>query len=279
VTKKLKAHFARYGIPETVVTDNGAQFISNDFNTFSTKYEFKHVRSSPHHHKSNGMAESAVKQAKKMMKKCKESGDDPYLALLTIRNTPQQHHVTSPVQRLLNRRTRTRLPSHAKLLKPKLNKRTAQNIKKAKEIQKKYYDQRSKQLEPLEKGDIVRMQPIKLCKKWKKGRVVQKVGIRAYEVECQGYKYIRNRKFLRREVPTGTNGDESNSHEDDPPALPEEQQNGDTGATTNINTEEPIDVPEQTSQNETAENPQQSRKTRSGRNILKPARLGFETEG
>ena len=137
VTKKLKAHFARYGIPETVVTDDGAQFISNDFNTFSTKYEFKHVRSSPHHHQSNGMAESAVKQAKKMMKKCKESGDDPYLALLTIRNTPQQHHVTSPAQRLLNRRTRTRLPSHAKLLKPKLNKRTAQNIKKAKEIQKK----------------------------------------------------------------------------------------------------------------------------------------------
>ena len=113
------------------------------------------------------------------------------------------------------------------------------------------------------------MQPIKLCeKKWKKGHVVQKVGIHAYEVECQGYKYIRNRKFLRREVPTGTNEDESNCDEDDPPALPEEQQNGDTGATTNINAEEPIDVPEQTSQNETAENPQQPRKTRIGRNSL-----------
>jgi transposase InsO family protein len=104
VTKKLKAHFARYGIPETVVTDNGAQFISNDFNTFSTKYGFEHARSTPHHHQSNGKAESAVKQAKKMMRKCKDSGDDPYLALLTLRNTPQQHHETSPAQRNVSKK-------------------------------------------------------------------------------------------------------------------------------------------------------------------------------
>ena len=140
VTKKHKAHFARYGIPETVVTDNGAQFISNDFNTFSTKYGFEHVLSSPHHHQSNGKAESAVKQAKKMIRKCKDSGYDPYLALLTLRNTPQQHHETSPAQRLLNRRTKTRLPTHAKLMKPQINKQTAQRIEKAKEVQRKYYD-------------------------------------------------------------------------------------------------------------------------------------------
>ncbi|CAB4032491.1 Hypothetical predicted protein, partial [Paramuricea clavata] len=49
---------------------------------------------------------------------------------------------------------------------------------KAKEVQRKYYDRSRKNLNPLKNGDIVRMQPVKLGeKKWKKGRVVQKVGL------------------------------------------------------------------------------------------------------
>ena len=35
VIRKLKAHFARHGIPEQLVTDNGPQFVSRDFLTFS----------------------------------------------------------------------------------------------------------------------------------------------------------------------------------------------------------------------------------------------------
>ena len=116
------------------------------------------------------LAEPAVKQAKKMMRRCKDSGDDPFLALLTLRNTPQQHHETSPAQHLLNGRTWTRLPTQAKLMKPKINKNTAQRIKKAQEIQQKYYNRGSKELDPLKNGDIVRLQPTKLGeKKWKTG--------------------------------------------------------------------------------------------------------------
>ncbi len=74
VIKKLKAHFARYGTPEVLVSDNGTQFTSQDFNEFTATYGFEHViRSSPHHHQSNGKAEAAVKQAKKMMRRCKDS--------------------------------------------------------------------------------------------------------------------------------------------------------------------------------------------------------------
>ena len=76
VIKKLKPHFARYGIPDTVVTDNGPQFISEEFQEFSTKYGFEHVRTSPYHHQSNGKAESAVKQAKRILRACKASGED-----------------------------------------------------------------------------------------------------------------------------------------------------------------------------------------------------------
>ena len=166
VIKKIKAHFARYGIPEVLVSDNGTQFTSQDFNEFTATYGFEHVRSSPHHPQSNGKAEATVKQAKKMMRRCKDSGDDPFLALLTLRNTPQQHHETSPAQRLLNRRTRTRLPTQAKLMKPKINKNTAQRIKKAQEIQQKYYNRGSKELDPLKNGDCNPLNSAKRNGKW-----------------------------------------------------------------------------------------------------------------
>ena len=35
VITKMKAHFARYGIPCQVISDNGSQFTSRDFNMFS----------------------------------------------------------------------------------------------------------------------------------------------------------------------------------------------------------------------------------------------------
>ena len=43
----LKSIFARHGIPETVVSDNGPQYSAAAFATFSKEYGFKHVTSSP----------------------------------------------------------------------------------------------------------------------------------------------------------------------------------------------------------------------------------------
>ena len=57
VIRKLKAHFARHGIPEQLVTDNGAQFTSRDFLKFSRDWDFEHLTSSPHHSQGNGKAE------------------------------------------------------------------------------------------------------------------------------------------------------------------------------------------------------------------------------
>ena len=58
VIQALKKHFSRHGIPDTVVSDNGSQFSSQEF---SFPWEFSHATSSPHHPKSNGKAESSVK--------------------------------------------------------------------------------------------------------------------------------------------------------------------------------------------------------------------------
>ena len=63
--------FARYGVADTVVTDNGPQFSGADFAGFAQSWGFEHVTSSPHFAQSNGKAENAVKTIKHLFQKCK----------------------------------------------------------------------------------------------------------------------------------------------------------------------------------------------------------------
>jgi len=88
VIKKLKAHFARYGIPEKIRSDNGPQFTSYEFQSFLQKWDIQHLTSSPNFPQSNGHAEKAVDIASRIMLKAIESNTDPYLGLLEYRNTP-----------------------------------------------------------------------------------------------------------------------------------------------------------------------------------------------
>ncbi|XP_052809376.1 uncharacterized protein K02A2.6-like [Mya arenaria] len=54
VIRKLKTHFARYGICQKVVSDNAAQFTSEQFITFAREWGFEHTTSSPLYPQSNG---------------------------------------------------------------------------------------------------------------------------------------------------------------------------------------------------------------------------------
>ena len=61
VITRMKSIFARHGIPETVVSDNGLQYASEEYKKFAEAYQFKHVTSSPYFPQSNGEAERAVR--------------------------------------------------------------------------------------------------------------------------------------------------------------------------------------------------------------------------
>ena len=76
VISHLKSIFARHGIPEVVISDNGSQYSSAVFEEFSKEYEFDHVTSSPKYPQANGEAERAVKTTKQLL----EKNRDPYLA-------------------------------------------------------------------------------------------------------------------------------------------------------------------------------------------------------
>ena len=117
VINVLKQNFARHGIPEKLISDNGPCYASQLFTEFAKAYQFDHVTSSPRYPRSNGMSERAVQTVKKLLKKAKKSGNDPYLALLELRNTPIDG-LGSPTQLLMGRRTRTILPMKCSLLNP-----------------------------------------------------------------------------------------------------------------------------------------------------------------
>ena len=36
-------HFARHGVPDCLVSDNGPQYISSEFRRFAATWEFKHI--------------------------------------------------------------------------------------------------------------------------------------------------------------------------------------------------------------------------------------------
>lgn len=143
-----------------MVSDNGPQFDSDEFRRFAREWEFEHVTSSPGHAQSNGLAESAVKTVKRLIRKAHEDGKDRWLALFDHRNTPTEGMRNSPVQRLMSRRTRTLLPAGETLLKPKLAESVQEERNKVKRKQAFYYTRNAKNLLPLEKGDTVRLQPL-----------------------------------------------------------------------------------------------------------------------
>ena len=182
---------------EIVISDNGTQYSSEQFKDFSEQYKFKHVTSSPHFPRSNGKAEKTVQIAKNLLKKAKKEGSDPYLAILDYRNTPIDGLDASPAQMLMQRRTRTTLPTASKLLKPKVVQNVHENLKLKQETQKRYFDRGTKQLPLFKEGERVKMRLPN--KSWKDAKVVTKSTFpRSYVVECEGRQYRRNRVDLRK---------------------------------------------------------------------------------
>ncbi|XP_068756228.1 uncharacterized protein [Montipora capricornis] len=117
----LLKQFPRRGLPDEIVTDCGKNFYSKEFSQFCQRKQIKHTKSSPHHHQSNGKAESAVKIAKAILRKTENSDTfNPYEALLDQHNTPTVDMTTSPAQRFLHRRLKPEIPMKATLFAPEI---------------------------------------------------------------------------------------------------------------------------------------------------------------
>ena len=107
----LRTVFSQFGIPETIVSDNAACFIGEEFQAFMTSKGIKHITSAPHHPASNGLGERAVRIVKNGLKKVTKSTINTRLAkiLFAYRLAPQSTTGISPSELLLIRRPRITL--------------------------------------------------------------------------------------------------------------------------------------------------------------------------
>ncbi len=198
VIQRLKALFARFGIPEQIVSDNGPQFSSEAWRSFCDMYDTQHVTSSPHDPQGNGHAERAVQTAKRILKQ-----DDPVVALMCFRATPIASTGVSPAELLMGRKMRTTLPTLPKNLRPKWPNKSSikERDKAAKEKQAYYFNRRHgvKDLPVLRPGDSVLLK-LDNEAKWKGPATVlaESATPRSYAVfsEKEGEKR-RNRRHLQ----------------------------------------------------------------------------------
>ena len=152
VMEELRTLFARFGLPETVVSDNGTCFVSATFESFLQSNGIKHLTSAPYHPASNGLAERAVQVVKKGLKKTSHGSIKARLAtqLMSYRLTPHSTTGSSPAELLLGRQPRSRLD----LLKP----HTANWVERNQQRQKKQHDARARD-RALKVGDEVFIRP------------------------------------------------------------------------------------------------------------------------
>ena len=195
----LKTIFSECGVPATVYTDQGTQFVSREFKQFALQYRFEVQHSSPRYPQSNGFIEAMVKVVKGIMEKAEESGSDPHLAMQIYRATPIRPGQLSPGEMLSQRKYRALLPIHQYLHpNPEIN-REAQIAQK--QAQRDDYDRTAKKLQDLQQFQSVRFQLDPKKPIWQKATVVQQPNEsspRRYEVQTEsGARYFRNRGHIR----------------------------------------------------------------------------------
>ena len=227
VITKMKSIFARHGIPESVVSDCGPQFMSEAFEKFSEDYKFRHVTSSPYFPQANGEAERAVRTVKDLLKK----SEDPYLALLAYRTTPVLGGKYSPSQLLMNRQLKSTIPTTVSHRTPEIPNpdQVREKDKENKLTQKKNHDQHkgARELPELQPGTTVWIPSRK-----QQATVEEEVAPRSFQVTTDdGASYRRNRRDLI-ELPSSEPTEETVSKSDSSQSEDTSVRNSDTNTRT-----------------------------------------------
>jgi hypothetical protein len=226
--ENLKVIFARHGLPLTVHSDNGPQFISETFAEYMKDIGAEHIRVTPRWPQANGEVERQNRSLLKRMKiaqaekKCWQDEILTYMA--AYRATPHPSTGKSPAELLYNRKLRTKLPQ-LQLLSDSVDQDVRDRDAEKKGLSKLYADkQRNAQESTITPGDTV------LLRRENGGKldtpflpepfkVVETTGSKVTVQSPTGATYSRNSSWVKKYRDTT---------ETDPVAEPESNDTGET---------------------------------------------------
>lgn len=202
--ERLRSLFAAYGFPEQLISDNGPQFSSQEFQDFLDACGIRRTYSPPYHPESNGAAERSVQTVKRGLRKQlmhDKKGDNcrPMRSrlddfLLAYRTTPNTTTGKCPAELFLKRMPRTKLS----LLRPSFR----DDMQTKQEVVKRQHDRRRSTFRSFREGDWVYVKTVRHEKvSWTEGRVVRLVSPVTYLVETQNtvrhvhVDHLRSRSF------------------------------------------------------------------------------------
>ena len=106
----LQHSFSRYGLPVSLVSDNGPCFVSEEFKDFCKNIGARHITTAVYKPSTNGLAEKMVQTLKKALRTSKSSVQDTLdRFLFNYRLTPHSTTGVSPSELMFGRRLRSRL--------------------------------------------------------------------------------------------------------------------------------------------------------------------------
>ena len=114
VVKAIFPMFVRFGIPDSLRTDNGPQFASDEFEKFLTTNGIEHRTTTPLWPQANGEVErqnwSLLKCLQIAQVEGKDWSSELSKLLMAYRSTPQATTGTTPYFMMFNREMRSKLP-------------------------------------------------------------------------------------------------------------------------------------------------------------------------
>ena len=191
VTAQLTKWFQDFGYPKSILSDSGPQMRS-EFDSFCRQNYIVPIKSSAYNPESNGLAESAVKQMKLLLKKVASFAEFEK-ALVHWRNTSGDNHRSkTPAELFFGRRLRTCLPS----LPPQSQQAAQPQAQSATDVPQPINEDKYDELLP---GETVTVQDPH-SKLWDRtAQVIRKrKSERSYIIEMDGRETTRNRRFMKR---------------------------------------------------------------------------------
>lgn len=107
VANRTSKTLSLFGLPNTIISDNGPQFIGKPYQDLMNKHGISHITSSPHHPQGHGFIERQIRTVKAVIKKEEKDTD---AALLSLRTTPLGPSLSSPAELMFKRKIQNTLP-------------------------------------------------------------------------------------------------------------------------------------------------------------------------